>query len=65
LRINKGDNTTIMRATIAIATTAKMPAHQWQWRYHDKGDNASSTTSNKEDNTSLTMAETLAHQQWQ
>jgi hypothetical protein len=61
LHINNGDNTIVMRATIAIAMTAKMPVHQWQWHHHNKGNNASSMTSNKGNNTSLIMAETPAH----
>jgi hypothetical protein len=28
-----------MRATIAIAMKAKMPAHQWQKHHHVKGNN--------------------------
>jgi hypothetical protein len=28
LHINNGNNTIVMRGTIAIATTAKIPAHQ-------------------------------------
>jgi hypothetical protein len=35
----------VMRATIAIATKAKMPVHQWQHCHHNKGDDASLTMS--------------------
>ncbi len=46
-----------MRATIAMATTAKMPAH-WCWqRHHDEG-NDSSATSDEGLDASSTMAET-------
>jgi hypothetical protein len=63
LRINSGNNAIIMRATIAIATTAKTPVHQW-WRQHqDEGGNASSMMSNEVNNASLTMVEMPA--QWQ
>jgi hypothetical protein len=30
LHIHNGNDAIVMRATIAIATMAKMPAHQWQ-----------------------------------
>ena len=66
LCIDKGNNAIIMRATIANATTAKTPAHWWQWHHHNEGNNASLRTSNKSNDASLTMAETPAHQQqWQ
>jgi hypothetical protein len=29
-----------MKATIAIATIAKMPVHQWQQHHHNEGNNA-------------------------
>jgi hypothetical protein len=61
LRIDNGHDAIIMRATIAIATMAKMPSHQWQWCHHNNSNNASSTTSNKVNNTSSTMAEMPAH----
>jgi hypothetical protein len=38
------------RATITIATTVKIPAHQRQQCNHGKGANASFTTSNKSKN---------------
>ncbi len=40
------------------------PVHQQQQRYHNKGDNASLTTSNMGDDASLTIAEMPLHQQW-
>ena len=46
-----------MRATIAIAMTAKTPAHQWQQCHHNEADDASLKTSNEGNNASLTMAE--------
>ncbi len=49
LRINDGNNTIMTRSTFAIATTAKIQVHQWQQCHHDKGDDASLTTSNKGD----------------
>jgi hypothetical protein len=55
----------VTRATIAIATMAEMPAHQWQQCHHNEGDDASLTMSNKGNNASLTMAETPLYQQWQ
>jgi hypothetical protein len=65
LRINNGNKAIVMRATIAIATTGKPPAHQWQQHHHNEGDNASSMTSNEGNNAGSTTAETPAHQQWQ
>jgi hypothetical protein len=53
------------RATITIPTTVKMPAHQWHQCHHNKGDDASFTTSNKSNDDNSTMAETPAHQRWQ
>ncbi len=50
------------RATIVIATMAKMPAHQWQQRHQDKGDNASFTTSDEGKDTGLMTAEMPVHQ---
>jgi hypothetical protein len=64
LCIDNSNNAIAMRATIAIATTAKMPAHQRQRCYHDKGDDASLTMSNEGNNASLTMVEMPAHQHW-
>jgi hypothetical protein len=61
LRINNGNNAVIMQAEIAIATTAKMPVHQWQQRHHDKGNDASLMTSDKGNNASLTTVETPVH----
>jgi hypothetical protein len=58
LRINNGNDTIIMRATIAMATVAKTPAHQWQQCHHNEGNNASSMTSDRGDKASSTMAET-------
>jgi hypothetical protein len=54
LHINNGNNAIVMRVTIAIATMAKTPEHQWQQCHHDKGNDASLTTSNKGDNASST-----------
>jgi hypothetical protein len=51
-----------MRVTIAIVTTAKMPAHKQEQHHHNKGNDASSTMSNEGDDTSLTMAEMPGHQ---
>ncbi len=65
LNINNGNNTIIMMAKIAIAATPKTPAYWWQGCHHDKGNNASSTMSNKGNDASLTMAEMPAHQWWQ
>jgi hypothetical protein len=65
LRIYDGNNTIMTRATIAIATMAKTPAHQWQQCHHDKGNNASFTTRNEDNNASLTMVEMPAHQRRQ
>ncbi len=65
LCIDNWDNTIIMRATHTIVTTTKVPGHQWQWRHHNKGNDASLTTSNKGNNTSSTTAETPVHWQWQ
>jgi hypothetical protein len=50
------------RAPITIATTVKMPAHQWQQCHHDEGDNASFTASNESIDDNLTTAEMPAHQ---
>ncbi len=61
LRINNSNDTIVMRATIAIAMTAKMPVQLWQRHHHDKGGNASSTTSNEGNGASLTTAETPAY----
>jgi hypothetical protein len=38
------------RATITIATTVKMPAHQRQQCHHGKGDDASFKTSDESKN---------------
>jgi hypothetical protein len=65
LLIDNGNNTIIMRATIAIATMAKTLAHQWQQCHCNKGNNTSSAMSNKGNDTSLTTAKTPAHQRWQ
>jgi hypothetical protein len=65
LCINNGNNAIVMRATITITTMAKTPAHWRQQCHHNKGNNASLTTSNKGDDPSLTMVETLAHRQRQ
>jgi hypothetical protein len=65
LRINNGNNTIVMRATIAIATTAKRPVHQWQWCHHNKNNNSSLPTSYEGDDASFTTTETPAYQQWQ
>jgi hypothetical protein len=62
LHIDNGDDNIVMRATIAIGTTAKTPAHQRQWCHHNKDNNASSMTSNKGNNASSTMREMPAHQ---
>jgi hypothetical protein len=66
LCINNGNDPIVMRATIAITTIAKTPAHQWWQRHHDKEHDTSSMASNKGNITSLIMAETPAHwqQQW-
>jgi hypothetical protein len=53
LRINNSRDTIAMRGTIAIATTAKMPVHQRQWRHCNKGNNAIAM-----------MARTPAHWWW-
>ncbi len=50
LRIDDGVNAIVTRATITIAAMGKMPAHQWQQRHHNKGNNASLMTSNKGNN---------------
>ncbi len=65
LRIEDGINTIVMRATNLIATMANTPAYWWKWHHHNKGYDASLTTSNKGNDTSSTMAETPAHQWWQ
>jgi hypothetical protein len=39
-----------LRATITIATTVKMPAHQRQQCHHGKGEDASLTTSDESKN---------------
>jgi hypothetical protein len=65
LRINDSNDDIVTRATIAIATTAKTPAYQRQQHHHNKGMDASFTTSNEGDNTGLMTAEMPAHQQWQ
>jgi hypothetical protein len=36
LRISKDNNVILMRVTIAMAMTAKTPAHQWQQRHHNE-----------------------------
>jgi hypothetical protein len=64
LHINEGYNAIMMRATIAIATTAKMPEDWRQWPHHNKGSNASLMTCDKGKEASSTMADTPAHQ-WQ
>jgi hypothetical protein len=61
LCIDNGDDVIITRATIAMATTAKTPAHQWQQRHHNKGNNTSLMTSNKGNDASSTTAEMPAH----
>jgi hypothetical protein len=40
LCIHNGNDAIAMRAAIAIGTTAKMPAHQWQQCNCNKGSNA-------------------------
>jgi hypothetical protein len=65
LCINNGNNTIVMRATIAIVTMAKMPAYWRQQCHHNKGNNASLTTSNEGNDASLTTAEKPVRQQWQ
>ncbi len=64
-RINDSNNTIVTRATIAIVTTAKTPAHWRHQCHHNKSNNASLMTRNEGDNASLTMAEMPVHQQWQ
>jgi hypothetical protein len=54
LRINNGNNTIVMRVTIAMATMAKMPAHWRQQCHHNEGNNASLTICIKGDDASLT-----------
>ncbi len=61
LHIDNGDNTIVIKATIAIATTTKMPAHWWQQCHHNKGNDASSMASNEGNKACSTMAETPAH----
>jgi hypothetical protein len=58
--LDNGNNAIITRATISIAMMAQMPAHQWQQRHHNKGNNSSSTTCNKGNNASLTTVKTCA-----
>ncbi len=53
----------VMRATITMATMAKMPVHQWQCCHHNEGNDVSLTTRDKGSNASLTTAEMPAH--WQ
>jgi hypothetical protein len=53
LCIGNGNNTIVTRATIAIATTAKTPAHQRQQCNYNEGYDASLTTSNKGNNTCM------------
>jgi hypothetical protein len=65
LRIGNGNDAIVMRGTIAIAATAKMPMHQWQQCHHNKGNIASLMMSNKGNDPSLIMAEMPAHQRWQ
>jgi hypothetical protein len=65
LHFNKGNNAIVMRATITMAVTAKMPVHQQQLCHHNKGNYASSMTSKEGSNASLTTAEMHAHQQRQ
>ncbi len=65
LHINNSNNTIVTRATIVITTTAKMPAHWRQGCHHNKGSNASLTTSDEGNNASLMTAGRPAHQQWQ
>jgi hypothetical protein len=45
--MHNGNNAIVTRSTIAIVTTVKRPAHQWQHLHHDEGNNASLTTSDK------------------
>jgi hypothetical protein len=63
LSIGNSNNAIVMRATIAIATTTKTPAHWQQQCHHNKGNNTSSTTSNEGIDAILTMVETAEH--WQ
>ncbi len=56
--MDNGNNAIIMRATIARATTAKKPAHQWQQHQGNVGDDVSSMTSNEGSEASLTTVET-------
>ncbi len=68
LHINNGNKAIVMRPTLVIATTAKMPVHWWQWCHHNKADNISLTRSNKGNNGRDTYASTTAmmpSQQWQ
>ncbi len=65
LCINNSNNAIVTRATIAIATMAKTPAHWRQWCHLDEGDDNSLTTRNEGNNASLMMAETPLHQWWQ
>jgi hypothetical protein len=60
LHIDNGNNTIVMMPTIAIATMAKMPAHQRQRRHCNKGN-----SSGKGNNASSTMMEMLVHWQQQ
>jgi hypothetical protein len=65
LHINNGDNVIAMKGTIAIGMAAKTPVHQRQWCHHNKGNNASSTTSKKGNNASSSTAEMPVHKWWQ
>jgi hypothetical protein len=47
LHINNSNNAIMTRSTIAIATTAKILAHQWQQLHHIKDKDISLTMSNK------------------
>ncbi len=61
LHINDGNDAIMMRVTIAIGTTAKMPAHWQQQCHHDKDNHASLTTSDKGNNASMMTAEMPLH----
>ncbi len=58
LRIDNGNKAILMRYTITITTTAKMPAHKQQQRHCNEGNNISLTMSDKSNNASSTTAQT-------
>jgi hypothetical protein len=57
LHIDNGNDAIVVKYEIAIATTAKTPAHQQQQRHCNEGDNTSLMMSDKDNNASSPTAQ--------